>query len=218
MNDLNTENLRLEESRAVPRIAASVRVQSPTLPNYFATTLDVARHGMQVQTASPLEVGVEMEFCLHLPTQETLTGVGVVRWTARSKPFRAGLEFIYLEADQSRTLERFLQEKVEDSTDQEPPTAPSQVDYLESEIDLEAILVEAIENEDQLILTLLEEDQAVRWHFPHPSRVEGQIQHDKLETLQVRPGPRDRFEFRFLGPGQRPILSFRSRMPHKQAS
>lgn len=218
MNDLNTENSRLAESRAVPRIAASVRVQSPTLPDYFATTLDVARHGMQVQTTSPMQVGAEVDFCLHLPNHQTLEGVGVVRWTARSKPFRAGLEFIDMEADQSRTLERFLQDQVEEARNAEPPVVSPQADYLESEIDLEAILVEAIENEDQLVLTLLEEDEAVQWHFPYPSRVEGQIHHDKLQTLQVRPGPRDRFEFRFLGPGQRPILSFRSRMPHKQAS
>lgn len=216
MIDYGTTTTPVTESRAVPRFSTSIRVQSQHLPDYFATTLDLAQNGMQLQTMAPLEVGSEVEFCLHLSSLEKLEGVGRVRWTSRSKPYRVGIEFIYLEVDNDRKLERFLRHKLEETLETPPASsAPLDGEYVESEFDINAVLVDAVESEKSLILTLVDEDEPVRWNFPRPSRVEGEIQQDRIEKVLVRPGSSERFEFHFLGPGLRPIIRFRSNMPYR---
>lgn len=205
------------ELRAVPRYNTTIRVQSQHLPDYFATTVDLARNGMQLQTTAPLEVGSEVEFCLQPTGPEKLQGVGRVRWTSRSKPYHAGVEFLYLDHESERNLEHFLRPSLGEDTEvlEETIAAAAESDYVESEFSINAIIIDAVESEQHLILTLVDEDEPVRWNFPYPSLVEGEVQQDKIEKVLVRPDHAERFEFHFLGTGLRPILRFQSAMPYK---
>ena len=203
--------------RSVPRIAISVRVQSRSLPDFFATTLDLAQNGMQLQISEPLVVGDDLDFSLHLPNRKKVSGRGRVRWSSRAKPSRAGIEFLELPYEQGCELHHFLRERPQKTIEPDSQLAGEEQTKLHHQLELEVQLVEAIQQEEALVITLLEEEEPVQWLFPNPTRIQGQIQRDVLGSLQVRPRDSERFEFSFLGPGRRPILKFNSQMPERSA-
>ncbi|MCA9790231.1 MAG: PilZ domain-containing protein [Candidatus Eremiobacteraeota bacterium] len=92
------------------RSACRVRLLSPSLPSYRALSVDFSASGVQIEVDDAISVGSVIPCSLDLPHHENLTCTARVAWCqAEGKAFRAGLEFLKVDAQSFPVLEAFEQ-------------------------------------------------------------------------------------------------------------
>ena len=160
--------------RQTARHAVGVRVRSPQLPEYSALTEDLSPDGAQLQTFGPLQVGDEIEIYLDLDNGfPSIRLLARVCWSRLTQPWRAGVAFLDLDAQQRNSLANFLGERSGESV------LPGLVDHTADSTEVDASVLEKLafwqsttNVGDGLLLTLLTHDEVMEVRLPS-SRVIG---------------------------------------------
>ncbi|MEW6280184.1 MAG: PilZ domain-containing protein [Candidatus Eremiobacterota bacterium] len=98
--------------RRSQRYQISIRILSPELPNFRALSVDLSRHGLQLEAEGEVEPGTLLTLTLELDHPQagsTLLCQGRVvwcRWHSKAKA-RVGVEFVELDPAIRHDLERF---------------------------------------------------------------------------------------------------------------
>jgi type IV pilus assembly protein PilZ len=106
-----------DNRRRQARAPIELKVEYQRLNTFFADyTKNISKGGTFIGTERPLPIGTEFVFALGLPgVAEPLRLRGRVIWTVpvvdatKANPAGMGIEFIYVDAEEQRAMERFVE-------------------------------------------------------------------------------------------------------------
>ncbi|MBI3926331.1 MAG: PilZ domain-containing protein [Armatimonadetes bacterium] len=99
-----------EFQRRSPRVAVSARVMSRELPGYRAVSVDLSLEGIQLALEAPLQPGQELELTVDDEGGAPLRLRARVVWCRPGggpRAYRAGMEFVDLDAETAASLRRW---------------------------------------------------------------------------------------------------------------
>lgn len=96
--------------RAAPRVPCRVRALSAELPSFKALSVDVSKHGIQLEVEGPLQPGEVLSLLLELdlPGQAPVPCRGKVAWCQKTeRNYLVGMEFVELDPAVPQLLDEY---------------------------------------------------------------------------------------------------------------
>ncbi len=111
---MNESEKKLIERRRFPRVEADIQYRAPRLAPRKRPIYNISLGGVRISCDEELPANTELEIEFFLPNGYVLIAIARVVWVRKSSegavtPYEAGLEFMHLNPDAARELEKFLE-------------------------------------------------------------------------------------------------------------